>query len=540
MAVIKDNLPSDLQKIEKAGIDEVFLDLSAHVHSVLLERFPELTQPPDQDDPSARLPMPSVSALDWQADALVDLEDREAEMDDPDWDDVALLIGSEIIRRLRADIAERLKYACSAGVASNKMLSKLGSGYKKPNQQTVVRNRAVGHFLSGFKFTKIRNLGGKLGDQIAQAFGTDAVQALVEVPIEQLKSKLGDDTGVWVYNTIRGADASEVNPRTKIKSMLSAKSFRPSINTIEQGTKWLKIFAADIFSRLVEEGVLENKRWPRTIQLHHRQGAGQMRSRSGPLPQGKRLSEEILFDSAQALLSQIAREGHVWPCANLSLTVGGFEDGVEGNMGIGAFLLKDDGVRPTAARSGDNVAPLNTPQGAAATGVPSQPDKKRKVESDGGIHRFFPRKQQLASRSVSRELGTWDVSPIRGTGTPYGPSGKPVKEPDDKPSDRHQEAPCEPQIDPLNDDGLAVTDYVCLRCDFTVQSMQEYQNHQDWHLAKDLQKQEEMGRVGSAFASQPSPAPPPLRTFSRRAAASSRQTGKPKKEDPGQSKLKFG
>ncbi|KAK3364945.1 hypothetical protein B0T24DRAFT_712334 [Lasiosphaeria ovina] len=114
------------------------------------------------------------------------------------------------------------------------MLSKLGSAHKKPNQQTVVRNRAVRHFLSGFEFTKIRNLGGNLGEEVSQAFSTNAMSDLLAIPVEQLKRNLGDDTGVWVYNTIRGVDPSEVNSRTQLKSMLSAKSFRPSINTLDQ------------------------------------------------------------------------------------------------------------------------------------------------------------------------------------------------------------------------------------------------------------------------------------------------------------------
>lgn len=72
-------------------------------------------------------------------------------------------------------------------------------------------------FLSGFKFTKIRNLGGKLGDEVVAAFNTDTVSGLLDVSIDQLKSKLDDDTGSWIYNVIRGVDQSEVNPRTQIK-----------------------------------------------------------------------------------------------------------------------------------------------------------------------------------------------------------------------------------------------------------------------------------------------------------------------------------
>jgi DNA polymerase eta len=132
---------------------------------------------------------------------------------------------------------------------------------------------------------------------------------------------------------------SEVNPRTQIKSMLSAKSFRPTINTPEQAIRWLRIFCADIYSRCVEEGVLENKRRPKTMNLHHRQG-GQTRSRSAPIPLGKKIDEAGLFELAKTLLGQVILEGRVWPCANISLSVGGFEDGIVGNMGIGSFLLK--------------------------------------------------------------------------------------------------------------------------------------------------------------------------------------------------------
>lgn len=56
--------------------------------------------------------MPSVAALDWKADALIDLDEAETETDDPDWDDVAILIGSEIVRDVRAMVHGKLKYTC--------------------------------------------------------------------------------------------------------------------------------------------------------------------------------------------------------------------------------------------------------------------------------------------------------------------------------------------------------------------------------------------------------------------------------------------
>ncbi|KAI9711586.1 MAG: DNA-directed DNA polymerase eta rad30 [Bogoriella megaspora] len=512
LGLIKDVLPKESQRVEKASVDEVFLDLSAQVHGVLLERFPEaLRGPPPYDDPSENLPRPSISHLDWEADALVDLDDGSKEEDDPDWDDVAMLVGSEIVRKVRKEVWERLKYTCSGGVAKNKMLAKLGSGHKKPNQQTVVRNRAVGQFLSGFKFTKIRNLGGKLGDEVVSAFNTDTVSELLEVPIEQLKKKVGDDTGAWLYGVIRGEDNSEVNPRTQIKSMLSAKSFRPSINTMEQAVRWLRIFAADIFSRLVEEGVLENKRKPKTINLHHRQG-GQMRSKQAPIPQGKVVNEVILYDLAKNLMAQIVVDGRAWPCANLSLSVGGFEDGVTGNRGIGSFLVR--GEEAKSLTSGFR----ETPDYDASREISPPTGKRRKLDNNGGsIGKFLTVRDDAQyeheneDNEDNEEYGYdgpkndvhEDEQRIRDDyqhndydSTP--PSAQPPPQFEDQPPDRAL-----PSKENLHQ--ADIDTFFCARCNASLLTSEKVE-HEDWHFAQDLQAEERNGRSSMTDTNSNGPA----------------------------------
>ncbi|KAI1811948.1 DNA/RNA polymerase [Poronia punctata] len=506
LALIKQCLPPDMQKVEKASIDEVFIDLSAQIHSILLQRFPELSNPPPYDDPTEKLPPPPITALDWQADALVDLDDAEAEVDNPDWDDVAILIGSEIVRDIRAEILRTLHYTCSAGIASNKMLSKIGSGYKKPNQQTVIRNRAVGNFLSDMKFTKIRNLGGKLGDQVKTAFNTELVKEMLPVSLEQLKLKLGEETGVWFYNTIRGIDASEVTSRTQIKSMLSAKSFQPAINNMEQAAKWLRIFAADIFSRLVEEGILEHKRRPKTIHLHHR-SAGQTRSRSSSLPQGKSLDEAALFNLARHMLTQIVNEGRAWPCANLSLSVGGFEEGVTGNMGISTFLIKGDEAHSpkVTSREAPPDLSLHEPLG-----------KKRRIEN-AGIQRFFSKGPVSSGGKDGDNAGVINLG--------------------------HAQERMQRQMGDSDTPQIPTNSYMCSRCDMVIEDPVEIQNHNDWHMAKDLQEEERGNRafVGNKPAvprSQKKATSTPPRSSSRGGGSSS--GGGERRLEPGQSKLKFG
>lgn len=547
LATIKAALPAaPMQKVEKASIDEVYLDLSAQIHHLLLERYPELRGPPPYEDPTEQLPAPPTTALDWNADALVDLDDGEAEEDAPDWDDITMLLGSEVVRGVRQQIRETLGYTCAAGVARNKMLAKLGSSHKKPNNQTIVRNRAVQNFLSGFKFTKIRNLGGKLGDEVVNMFSTDSVSELLQVPMEQMK-KLGDDTGSWLYQTIRGEDYSEVNSRTQIKSMLSAKSFRPSINTFEQACKWLRIFVADIYARLVEEGVLENKRRPKTVNLHHRQGA-QTRSKQSPIPQGKTISEDMLFELAKNLMAQVIVDGRAWPCANLSLSVGGFEEGPTGNRGIGSFLVKGDeakALQPQGLQQASDEGP--------SVSEAAPPAKKRRIDDGNNrINTFFSR--QESSRGSDNEPTDFDQVP---SAQPETISNDLYDEPTPLPTpDGVDNVEAAAQVDFPSSPSLENTNvgqkshalqqptiekFFCDRCHKSF-SVDEQDEHTDWHFARDLQR-EEQTTVSNNSTAKP---PPPPRPPSQRGARTGRGRGRPPKSaggggiGRGQSKLAFG
>lgn len=463
-------------RLEKAGIDEAFIDLSALIHATLLKRYPMLQETNEKRGLDEKLPRPPTTALEWKIeDELVDLDAGQFEEDDPDWDDVAMLIGAEIIRYVRRTVWERLKYTCSGGIARNKMMSKLGSASNKPNKQTIVRNRAVQQFLGGFKFTKIRMLGGKLGKHVSELFDTEEVSELLNVPLEQLRAKLDDDTGTWLYGIIRGDDHSEVNPRTQIKSMLSAKSFRPSINSPEQGERWLRILVADIHGRLVEDGMLENKRRPKVMSLHHRTD-GQSKSRQIPIPSGRPIDAASLFELSKTLLNQTLNDNKVWPCANLSLSVGGFEDAVVGNQSLDSFFTRGD-------HRDISLYPSHTLQEPMGS---SHMNKKRKVSNN--IQRFFASSSPIPDGieySMSHTNAATSEKPSRPQGaddevdTALGDGF----ESEAAPSRVNQQNVFTPSIETS---GLS---FVCPRCKNSMPEV-EREEHDDWHFAKDLAAQE--------------------------------------------------
>lgn len=300
--------------------------------------------------------------------------------------------------------------------------------------------------------------------------------------------------------------------------MLSAKSFRPSINTAEQANRWLRIFAADIYSRLVEEGVLENKRRPKTINLHHR-SAGQTRSRSAPIPLGKNIDELGLFELARNLLGQLILEGKVWPCANISLSVAGFEEGITGNMGIGSFLVKGDEARAMHASSKE--------PSTRETGL-ERPPKRRRTDVPAGIQRFFG-KAESTEEQHDDDLGSQDLPGRPLAGGDAGCDGDEqaaISLFHCKASILHEGSSSTvgspaPQQQPI-------MSYVCPRCERALDSANGLQSHQDWHFAKDLQDKDR------GLSKTPTP------TSSKRPAGNSKKKGGQGKSEKGQSKLAFG
>jgi DNA polymerase eta len=273
--------------------------------------------------------------MNWHSDVLLGADTIEDCSVPVDWDDVALNIGAEVIRSLRKEIYDQLRYTCSGGIAGNKVLAKLAAGRHKPNGQTVLRNSSIPFFLSSYKITKLRGLGGKLGQQVSTVFGTERLSDLLLVSLSVMQSKLGSESGQWVFRIIRGVDHSVVTPRTQIQSIMSQKTFTPRLNGPEQAERWLRIFAADIMGRLEDQ---EGRR-PRTLTVNHniKGRFGPTRSKQVAIPRGASLDLDCLVVLMKNVIQKISDEEPSWPCLALSVGVSNFEDTETASRSIMSF-----------------------------------------------------------------------------------------------------------------------------------------------------------------------------------------------------------
>ncbi|KZW03683.1 DNA/RNA polymerase [Exidia glandulosa HHB12029] len=303
IAVFKEIIPE--AEIEKASIDEAFVDFSIPVRNTLLERYPILAEVPEDLD----TPLPPAPAIDWgDLSAVVPVNPEADEAGPsttpepaPTWHDVALSIGAELMAKVRKEVLERLGYTMSAGISRNKFLAKLSASYKKPNSQSVLRNAAIPGYLRPMQFRKIRFLGGKLGKALAEEYDASTVGDLHTISLDEMQRKFGEES-VWVWEVLRGIDRSEVKEKSVLnKSMLASKNLPRPVTKPSEGIHWLRVLASELALRLHEARETTPGLWPKTIVLHTRRGWQAGRSRQQAFPFSRNLTADVVSSAGEKL-----------------------------------------------------------------------------------------------------------------------------------------------------------------------------------------------------------------------------------------------
>ncbi|KAH9820691.1 hypothetical protein DFH28DRAFT_1121029 [Melampsora americana] len=357
--------------IEKASIDEAFLDFSIPVRDLLISRYSNLLSISNDTNLDDLLPPPPQ--LDWKSfEHNLILESSDTEVDEmitTTWTDVALMIGAELMAQCRKAVFDQLGYTCSAGVTTNKMLAKLCSSYKKPNAQTVLRPSCIKSFLRDLEVSKIRFLGGKLGKSLMELINNPPGEGIAttvgqvwNLDLSLLQNKLGDETGMWVWEIVRGIDKTEVEPKTQVKSMMSSKNFRPSITSWEEGIHWLRILSTDLLARLNEARTLTPGIWPKTIVMHKRDGNYNSTAKQIAFPFTNKLDRSYIFNLAQRLLQEFvikenSKRKELGSITSLCLAFQTLERLESGQQGIEGFFKQNKGGKDTISLGKEGQQP---------------------------------------------------------------------------------------------------------------------------------------------------------------------------------------
>lgn len=342
LATFKATCP--LGQVEKASIDESYFDLTLEVRKSILHNYPHLKKPPEtakgMDEPLPAPPliewdhcgelMP-IKKLDEDGQQIKDQDEfipsQEHQLINPTWTDVALAHGAILMTKVRKAVLEQNGYSTSAGIASNKTLAKLCSGYRKPNNQTTLLPRAVPAFLRDLPVGKIRFLGGKLGKEIGDLWDAITVGDLWSVPLESMQAHFGPEAA-WVHAVLRGIDHSPVSARIANKTMLASKNLRPVIKRRDEAYGWLDTLSTELVARLREVWEDEHEAtkeassskdskgkstvlptlWPKFLVLRFIRVRGGPRSRQAAFPYVSNLNKIDVLKVAERLWNEACDE----------------------------------------------------------------------------------------------------------------------------------------------------------------------------------------------------------------------------------------
>jgi DNA polymerase-4 len=133
------------------------------------------------------------------------------------------VLGMNVARRLKADIRAKTGLTASAGVAPNKFLAKIASGWQKPDGLTVIAPERVEHFLRGLPVDALWGVGpvtaGKLRERGIDKL-TD-VRTADPVALREAVGSLAD----WLQELALGHDDRPVVAEYEPKSSGSENTF---------------------------------------------------------------------------------------------------------------------------------------------------------------------------------------------------------------------------------------------------------------------------------------------------------------------------
>ena len=125
-------------------------------------------------------------------------------------------LGMTVARRIKAAICEATGLTASAGVAPNKFLAKIASGWKKPDGLTVVAPERVEAFLRDLPVAALSGVGPVMARRLREVGVTKAVD-LRSIDRAVLEQAVGS-SAEWLVRLAHGIDDRPVEPDRPAKS----------------------------------------------------------------------------------------------------------------------------------------------------------------------------------------------------------------------------------------------------------------------------------------------------------------------------------
>lgn len=187
-------------------------------------------------------------------------------------------IGRSLGAEVKRAVAEATDLTISVGLASNKLVSKVASGFLKPDGLTVIPPGEEAGFLAPLAVEKLPGVGPRTRERLAE-LGVQLIGDLARLPLDVLVSRFGPAGGRALFDHSRGRDDSPLVVVHDLKQISQETTFPRDVTDRAQLWKTLREQAEGVAARLTEKGLLA-----RTITLKLRFADFNAITRSVTLP----------------------------------------------------------------------------------------------------------------------------------------------------------------------------------------------------------------------------------------------------------------
>jgi len=163
-------------------------------------------------------------------------------------------LAMEVAKYLKARIRDELSLTASAGVAPNKFLAKIASGWKKPDGLTVIAPERVEAFLQKLPVEALWGV----GPVTAKKLHAIGVVRLVDVRTADpvLLAQTVGSLAEWLVRLSHGDDPRKVTPDRPWKSISAEDTYATDLEDVKEMRAEIERLARRVASSLQKKGLL--------------------------------------------------------------------------------------------------------------------------------------------------------------------------------------------------------------------------------------------------------------------------------------------
>lgn len=231
-------------------------------------------------------------------------------------------LGVNVARRIKDAILDATQLTASAGVAPNKFLAKIASGWQKPDGLTVIAPERVESFLQKLPVDALWGVGPVTARRLKGIGITRLVEVRTADP-EAMRKAVGSQYE-WLHQLAQGIDARPVEPHRESKSAGTERTFAEDLVAAEDVRARIEAMA-----RSCAQWLARHELYARTVTVKIRYGDFTTITRSHSAPVATR-DEAVIVDRALGLLARTDVGARAVRLAGVS--VQGLQDGPGGDV----------------------------------------------------------------------------------------------------------------------------------------------------------------------------------------------------------------